>query len=679
MKSKVVSYNGLRCFQVDDKILDPLAFKSFRPTWKNVQQFYNAGVRIFHVYCSGLASGLKVPYSLFGETWFGDHNYDFTNLDKQIDFFKQNAPEGYVFINIHLDSRPWWLEENPGNPNSFTNLSQIASNDKWKKDTADYLKALIKHTEEKYNEFVIGYFLLGGYTTEWFSEFDHEETNPYKEKKYQDYLNNSNATIPAKEELEKPINKIFLSSKDSKVIDYRIFHNNLVADTVLYFAHEAQKVLNHTKIVGLFFGYILELLNKRLWEAGHIEYDKINRSNDIDLLATPASYQFRSYDDAGAFMLLCDTLEKNGKGCFISFDHTTYLVPNLPENKERVCGDLETDVALKLLAQMRSGNSRDLLKTREQTIQTMRREFMQKVSKRLGLWWFDMFEGWFYDKALMDEVKHEIEISHMLMQLPKKTNSEVAVFISGESLYYVNKLSEINTELICNQRGGLARMGAPYDIFSLNDFNSKDCSKYKLLIFIGAFALNDEQCKSINKLKSDNRTLLFIGAPNYSKGISESEAILETKLEELNSLESTILYKDLYYGYTNEKLDSITTSDKSVNSLGIYKNSCKTALFLKKKNDYNIIFSGIGNLSSPVLRDILKIASVHIYIDNDEATFISDKIIGIYCPMHSSTTVYLKEDKKYKELFTGETYLSSNKQITLNTSENVARLLLEVD
>jgi len=676
MRSKVAYCNGLQCFQVDDKIIDSLAFKSFRPTWKNVQQFYKAGIRIFHVYCSGLPSGLKVPYSLFGETWFGDKQYDFTNLDKQIDFFKENAPDGYVFINIHLDSRQWWLDENPGNPNSFTHLSQIASNDKWKKDTADYLKALIKHTEEKYNNYVIGYFLLGGYTTEWFSEFDHEETNSYKEKKWQEYRKDKNAKIPTKEKLEKPNNQVFLSKEnDNDVIDYRIFHNNLVADTVLYFAHAAQEVLNHTKIVGLFFGYILELLYKRLWEAGHIEFDKINRSKDIDLLATPASYQFRGFEDSGAFMLLCDTLAKNKKGCFISFDHSTYLLPTLADNKERVCGDPDTDVALKLLAQMRSGNPKDLLKTKEETIQTMRREFMQRMCKRLGMWWFDMFEGWFYDKDLMNEIQHQVEISKDLMPLEKKSISEVAVFISGESLYYVNKMSGMNTELICNQRGGLARMGTPYDIFSLNDLDYDDCQKYKALIFIGAFALTEKQKQTIEELKANNRTLVFIGAPDCVN--KNQNSILGMELDQVKGLESTIECENYSYGYEQEKTDAMFVKDTNVKVLGKYKNSSKSALVLKKNADYSIVFSGIGNLSADALRDILKEANVHVYLENNEATFISNKLIGIYCPLHKESTIMLQKDGKYIDLFTNEVFISNNKKININTSVNCARLLLE--
>ena len=102
MTSQIVRKNGVNHIAVNGEIIDSLAFKSFRPTKNNVSDFYKAGVRLFHVYCSGLPSGLKIPYSLYGETWFGEGDYRFENLDKQMDFFIENAPEAYLFVNFHI-------------------------------------------------------------------------------------------------------------------------------------------------------------------------------------------------------------------------------------------------------------------------------------------------------------------------------------------------------------------------------------------------------------------------------------------------------------------------------------------------------------------------------------------------------------------------------------------------
>ena len=93
---------------------------------------------------------------------------------------------------FQVDTRPWYLETHPEVPDSFLCLSQIAHDETWRKAAADYLKAVIRHCEEKYGDRIYGYFILGGGTTEWLSYHDHEEPHPIKEAAYK-----STGTTPA--------------------------------------------------------------------------------------------------------------------------------------------------------------------------------------------------------------------------------------------------------------------------------------------------------------------------------------------------------------------------------------------------------------------------------------------------------------------------------------------------
>lgn len=680
MRTSIIKHNSVNYIAIDGKPMDTLAFKSFRPTKNNVGDFNKAGVKIFHVYCSGLPSKLEMPYSLFGETWFGDKNYDFANLDKQIDFFKESAPDGYVFINVHLDVRPWWLQQNEGRPNSFTHLSQIAGDEKWKKDTADYLKALIEHTEAKYDDFVLGYFLLGGTTTEWFSDFDYEASHPIKLAAYRNYMDDQSIEIPTKEELEKPENQIFLDPiKDKAVIDYRKFHHNLIADLVLYYAHSAQEVLNHKKLVGLFFGYILELAGPRIWDAGHLEGDKVYDSPDIDLIATPSSYMFRDFDDAGAYMLLSDSIERRNMMYFASFDHKTFKFYDLLTDKRRLCNDEMTVVALHRLTESRS----DFLETREKTIEAMRREFMLRMYKRTGMWWFDMLEGWYYDDGLMEEVAKLTKLSEKLTKETMQSNSEVAVFVSNESLYYVNKCSRINTLTICRQREGLARMGAPYDIFSLNDIDKVNKDKYKVCIFTNAYYLTDEQREYINtEIKKDGRTLVFLGGcdcvSDEGFSLAKMEEMCGFKLSEIDTEETKINAFDGSFGYDKVK-NPIFYINEEIEFLGRYSKSRKGGLARKDFGDYKTVFSGIGNLTGTVLREILREAGVFIYAENDVSIYVNSRLIGVYNSKNEYTEIRVKEDGEYTEIFSGKKVNSQNGIIKLHTGEHPAQMLIKTE
>ena len=148
-RAKVVRNNGCLKIDIDGKLFDPLSFKSFRPNPRNVSEFYRAGVRLFSVLTSGVTSALGVPYSLYGESWVGPGIYDFSAIDRQMDMFLENAPDAYFAPMLQLDTRDWYLKLHPEVPNSFTHLSQIACDETWKKEAADYMKAAIRHIEQK--------------------------------------------------------------------------------------------------------------------------------------------------------------------------------------------------------------------------------------------------------------------------------------------------------------------------------------------------------------------------------------------------------------------------------------------------------------------------------------------------------------------------------------------------
>ena len=67
-KVKLTRKNGVLKVDIDGEIIEPLSFKSFRPTERNISDFARAGVKLFSILSSGMISLLEVPYSLYGES-----------------------------------------------------------------------------------------------------------------------------------------------------------------------------------------------------------------------------------------------------------------------------------------------------------------------------------------------------------------------------------------------------------------------------------------------------------------------------------------------------------------------------------------------------------------------------------------------------------------------------------
>ena len=175
MQVKLEKHGGAVKINVDGQIIEPLSFKSFRPSAKNISDFYKAGVRVFDILTSGIICKLGVPYSLFGESWIDDNTYDFEPVDRQIELFLENAPEAYFALMIQIDTREWYCKKH-NVPYTFTHLSQEVLDRQWREASKEYLRQVVRHTEEKYGDRFYGYFILGGQTTEWFSADDDEET-----------------------------------------------------------------------------------------------------------------------------------------------------------------------------------------------------------------------------------------------------------------------------------------------------------------------------------------------------------------------------------------------------------------------------------------------------------------------------------------------------------------------
>ena len=679
---KIARDGGRNKISVDGETVDSLAFKSFRPTENNVGDFYAAGVRIFHVYCSGMRSGINMLYSLYGEPWVGDGEYRFEVFDRQMEFFEKNAPEGYVFVNIQLDTRDWWLREHEGLPSSFTHLSQVAADEDYRRDTAEFLKALLRHAEDRWGDRILGYYLVGGHTNEWFSDFDYEASHPTKLAAYRRYTEDQKAEIPTEKRLIRPSREIFLDpTEDRDVIEYRRFHARLISDTVLYFCREAQEVLCHNKLLGVFFGYIMELSGERMWNAGHLDLDRVNGSPDIDLIATPSSYRFRQYEDFGAHMTLDDSLELSGKVYFASFDNLTCTVPTLESNTRRICGDESTMDALYQL--IHKFKRLDTLETYEKTVQGMRREMMLRLAKRCGTWWFDMLEGWYYDERLMDEVRRLRLLSERLDSLEMNSASEICVLADCESLYYVNKCSGMNDELLTEQREGLGRLGAPYDLYSMSDLPSIDIEKYKLFIFLNAYSLTDEQRRIIKeRVMSGGRSTLFVGAPDYisDRGVSLArvEKLLGMRLLRLGDDEARSMGFGTEYGYGEAKSPTFFIDDESVLRLGEFKQSGQCSLGSVDRGDHTVYYSSLGHIHADVLREIARLAGVHIYAEGGVPVYVNDALIGVYNTNDGVTAVSLPEDGEYEEIFSGKRYVTECGKVTLPTGKSPAQMLRRI-
>ena len=119
--------------------------------------------------------------------------------------------------------------------------------------------------------------------------------------------------------------------------------------------------------------------------------------------------------------------------------------------------------------------------------------------------------------------------------------------------------------------------------------------------------------------------------------------------------------------------------NEDVEFLGRYSKSRKGGLARKDFGDYKTVFSGIGNLTGTVLREILREAGVFIYAENDVSIYVNSRLIRVYNSKNEYTEIRVKEDGEYTELFSGKKIRSKNGIVKLHTGEHPAQMLMKTE
>lgn len=653
-QARLVRRNGELKVEVGGRVYEPLAFRSFRATEKNIRQFYDAGVRLMSVLHTGMDCTLDVPYSPFGEIWTGPGQYNFENFDRQMDLFMKCAPEAHFNVMLQLDTRDWYLKAHPEYSNTFRNLVEMAGHEPWRKDAAQALQDIMRYAERKYGDRVFAYSLFCGSSTEWYTNSQSRRTDaavrphPIKEAAYRKVLGSPEATLPHLHELYQSAEGVLRHpERDAAALRYWRFHNEIIADAILYFAARAQEVIEHRKLLGVFYGYLNTLRGKRLLEEGHLGYEAVWKSPNIDMIFSPARYgEPRSFGGASGYLATVDSLALHGKLSFQEIDHTTYVAPTTVANGRRIPG------------------SDSKLKDEFETRMVLRREFLLTRVKRTGMWWFDFFGGYYDSDPLRKEVANLVKVSRRLEDIDMRSVAQIAVFGDTQSMYYTSSLSRLSDDLLVNPPDVLARVGAPWDIYTFSDIANENIpwQQYRMVVFLNCLRIGKEQREFIEKrVAKDGRTLVWIWAANFIQADQVSadgiSAVTGMRIAGHDSVDGSVKLdaSGARFGFSERLFPLFRIADESVTVLGRYAGSGIPALGYKRLAEHTSVYSAVPNLPADLYRELARQAGVHIYSSGTDPVYVNSRLIGVHMQSPQAPDLHLASGRKLQaeELFDG--------------------------
>ncbi len=595
----------------------PLAFayRSFWPEFEAMKQFKDAGVDTVCVFAANTYNSLGQPYCKYPPVWRWFDKYDFASLDKQYDDVLAVNPKATFICMIDLNT-PIWLHHQLAiraqpDTDSFTMLSSACANPESRKQTAAYLEAVLKHMEARYGDRVKAYLLACGQTDEWM-DYSQTMTSRPKREGWKVWLKNhgrAEVPVPAPERFEHAAfeDLIHDPATERDVVDYVQFSGDIIADAVLGFAKKTRGLVPKSRQIGMFFGYILEFGRTRLVQAGHLEYERLFASPDIDFFISPGTYRDRPMGGGSGFMVSNGTRRLHKKGFLHEIDHRTptYNV------------HLDEYVSIGWMVPW---------KDQAETDAGLKREFALAITSQTSLWCFDMWGGVFKTPETMKVVAQSKALWDKYAALPLAPRAEVALVVDPASIRYLNDQNPLLTEMHQGTRNKLNRLGAPFEVFSFNDLASADLAQYKLLVFPALFEITPEKMDVLRKcVLKDNRTAIFLHAPGICDGRSLDPA----------------------------RVQALTGTAYKTPGVNVVARDHWKAVYI----------AGYKELTPAVLKKTAREAGVTIYCEDEVPVYANERLVTVHMAQGGEKTLTLPVDcKQVRELFTGRTLPVTGRQ-----------------
>ncbi len=458
---------------INGELYYPLAYTTYFEECAEYADFIKSGYRMFfvNVSFSDLPINNTTGFSPFLTGVFEDDKPDYSEFDGRIKELLSLCPDVLIFPRINIAMPRKWISENREEcVNTPTGFRESLYSDKYLSDGGKLLLSLVEHIRKSdYADRIAGYQLCGGNTQEW---FHHDLKGSFSRTSFDKFCmwmneryNISNVPKIFKDDLE---NDVF----NETIARFGEFSCEMAAKTAEHFSKILKEYIDGEQIVGVFYGYNA-YLNEVLW--GHHGLRHIVASPFIDFFSSPCGYdESRSLGVDWSDMLPTASLKANNKLYFVECDIRTHLTKRMQSSRP---GKYPESIYLQ-----EDTNGKKTVwsgpETKELSLSALRKAFIHQLCKGSGIWWFDMWGGWYHDADIMSELCKMRET--VSASFHKDSNAfpkaETVVFID-EKAYFGARTHSVNII-----RGNLGKTGIPFDFCMVEDCESV-IEDYKAAVF----------------------------------------------------------------------------------------------------------------------------------------------------------------------------------------------------
>ena len=606
-KSEIITKNGLPVLKINDEEIVPCGYMSYHIDKADYSGFIANGYKLIFVpvYAGDRGinpmSGIRPFYPGF---WVGKDQYDFSaveeNFKKIIADYKPS--EIRIIPRVMVEPPSFWEKENPNElcrDFSGKSVHQSYSSDVWFHDTKKAMAVLQDFlVKSKIDEYIVGWQIACGWTEEFMRPMiysmqltDYSETSTkawqrYLQEKYKDIeaLNGEWMTAYSTFEdvfVPSPAERVYFSEEETNypapVAEYNRFRSVETANALITLAQYAKEITGGNRVVGAFYGYAGT-------RFGHDAIDLVLNSPEVDFLASPFAYDTqRAPGTDWVLPGVLGSTRLHHKLWFTECDVRTHLSRPISVAMPHAnpIGNTMYDGPI-----WYGPDSEDV------SMNQMKKAFAKTISMSGGMWWFDMWGGWFKTEKYMDTIKKSMELYQS--QSCEKSVTEVAVVYDTYARGHHRKNASLEGFL-----QAISRTGVAFEQFALADMDKLDPDQYKTIVVLNTHTI----VPTLAKWKNGNHSILYVSSA------------------------------------FEEPSDGRTCP-------------CKDGKVHVGKGYQEYFFSDVP--SSQMLREAFLTSGAHIYNFTDDIIYAYGKMVAIHAASDGEKRIFLPEKSNVTDAYSGE-------------------------
>ena len=480
----------------------------------------------------------QVHFEMVGSVgWPGAQLATFRRLDDQINRFLDQVPNARLILRLYVCNPPRFARDYPdetmafndGSPRHFTQWYAMTdrspeergypsfASEVWRQKTVEALVDYVTHVRQAaYAPNVIGYFICGGGTEEWYywGDYDHETycvdfSRPMLQA-FRTYLRATyggdvralraawgdssadfaTALPPGPTARRSADAGVFWDPvRRRQVRDYYYVHNKVMEDSLRLFASAVKQACQRQQLVGMFHGY---LQNHWYLEGGQATLKDLLASPDVDFWSGPPQYNRRGHGEHGCIRFPPASLRAHGKLWISESDIRTSFAEVSPSNP-----------AL-------HGRPPDLA----ESLACLQREYAHQLCEGFTGWWFQMGRDWYHQPPILELFERQQLCGEAAMGVDRTSDTDIAAVVDLESLLTGPPWPVTSSLIDAFKVQELCRLGTPVDHYELDDVLAPGAKPYKLYLMLNCFSLTDAERRRIDeRLRRRGATLVWMFAP----------------------------------------------------------------------------------------------------------------------------------------------------------------------